>query len=79
MTSQGDEILRDEIDTAITANARPSNGEVCSSHDSLRLGVLVLLKCKRAEMRSPGWQVGGIGVGALGIVYAILKAHGMVP
>lgn len=79
MVSQGDEILKDEIESAITANALPSKGEVCPSHDGLRLGVLVLLKCKRAEMRSTAWQAGGFGASAIGIFYAIGKAHGWFP
>lgn len=79
MNSQGDEILRDEIEQAITVNSKPSADGVCGSHDGIRTGILVLLKCKRAEMRSPAWQVGGIGIAVGTGVYAVLKSHGVVP
>lgn len=80
MGSQGDAILRDELREAIEANLKPASNGVCPSHDAIRQGLVVLLKCKRAEMRGSG--VGGkVGVGSmvLGLLYAILKAHGVLP
>jgi len=50
MTTQGDDFLKKELDTAIAATGQHVDTGVCPAHDAIRQGVNVLLQCKRSEM-----------------------------
>jgi hypothetical protein len=79
MTTQGDEYLEQELETAIEATSKHMEEGVCKAHDGIRQGVNVLLRCKKSEMDgSPamgGGKVsviaGGIGAVLIGVVEAI--------
>ena len=82
--TQGDDILMQELDTAIEATGKHVDEGVCKAHDGIRQGVNVLLRCKKsAMMGSPeigagkvSVIAGGIGAVLIGVVEAVKAMMG---
>jgi hypothetical protein len=52
MSNEGNAVLRQALNEAVRATSSPSKGTVCESHESIRIGVNVLLLCRQAELES---------------------------
>lgn len=62
MGSAADQLLEKALDDAISATNNPVAEGVCAHHDSLRLGLNVLLRCQKAS----GYQNGTSEVSLFG-------------
>lgn len=71
--TQGDDFLKKELDTAISATAQHVDKGVCPAHDAIRQGVNVLLQCKRSEMDgTPAISKTSVTIISSGVATALL-------
>ena len=79
MTTQGDAILRDLVDSDIKRLEELGASSPCAN-----CGMLTILKCKRSELSRPTRKSGVLPVTGWSTIigtlaYLVLKAHNLVP